>query len=90
MNGVTQKNNGSVGSGNSSRGTSRQQSLQKGSRQASEDSAPNWPSRRVLHPAEKRAQQLRIPGGVDTTPHRMNTLRRLSRADFSSIRRAGK
>lgn len=66
--------------------TPRQRSLQKG---ASEDSVPNRPRR--LHPAEKRAQQLRVPGGPQDhhSGHAMHALRRLSRADFSSIRRAG-
>lgn len=82
--------NGSMGSADSSnKGTPRQQSLQKISRQASEDSAPNRTGRR-LHPAEKKAQQLRVPGGGEgSSTHAMHALRRLSRADFSSIRRAG-
>lgn len=93
MNGGQVNNNGSVGSGGtSSRGTSRQRALQKGSRQASEDSVPTRLTRRPLHPAEKKAQQLKLPGDHhdNHSPiHAMHALRRLSRADFSSIRRAG-
>lgn len=89
MSSGTQKTNGSMGSASSSKGTPRQTSLQKASRQASEDSAgPTKPFRRPLHPAEKRAQQLRVPGDP-SSHHAMHALRRLSRADFSSIRRAG-
>lgn len=67
-------------------GTPRQRTY---SRQTSEDSA----RRRPLHPAEKKAAQLRLPPqtSFEKKPnphHAMQALRRLSRADFSSIRRA--
>ncbi|CAD5211340.1 unnamed protein product [Bursaphelenchus okinawaensis] len=60
------------------------------SRQNSEESSTR---RRPLHPAEKKAAQLRLPQSSfekkSSNPHHaMQALRRLSRADFSSIRRA--
>ncbi|KAI6194169.1 Degenerin [Aphelenchoides besseyi] len=71
-------------------GSVRPRSLQKG---VSEDSVATRSTRRPLHPAERRAQQLGLPAfntSIDkpsNPQHRMQALRRLSRADFSSIRR---
>ncbi|CAD5215699.1 unnamed protein product [Bursaphelenchus xylophilus] len=81
--------NGPPGLGRSSRSVSGVPRQRTYSRQNSEEST----RRRPLHPAEKKAAQLRLPqGSFEKKPsspaHAMNALRRLSRADFSSIRRA--
>lgn len=64
-------------------------------RQESEESRTR--SHRSLHPAIRHKQQMFILPNENTKksnykkgPHALNTLRRLSRADFSSVRRAGK
>lgn len=64
-------------------------------RQESEESRTR--SHRSLHPAIRQKQQMFILSNEKTKqssykkgPHALNTLRRISKADFSSVRRAGK